>query len=351
MANEYARAVSRQPTIPGTIAVVQLQPIVAAYEAMGGDVKRVLALAGVSAGELADNHGRAACGIEFALWDAVQEVSGDPLIGVRVAEHCALGSLGGFGHLLRNSATLREAIAQANRFERVLDDLTTVSLIEHGEQAALRLWREGGYPHPARGLECVFAVLLRVGRGIVPGYAAREVRFAHRAPTDPRAFEPFFGCPVAFEQSHDEFVFAASALDRPLHAADPTLALVLAEHMQRLLDALPTVDPFVHRARGLLLQALQQGTASLESLAEALHVSPRTLRRRLDEHGTSYKALLDELRRDLAYHLLARSAEPPDAIAARLGFTEASTFYRAFKRWSGTTPALYRARVAPGGPP
>ena len=140
-------------------------------------------------------------------------------------------------------------------------------------------------------------------------------------------------------------MFPATAVDVPQQAADPTLATVLADHMQALLDALPTVDPFVQRARGLLLAGLQNGTASLEALAEGLHVSPRTLRRRLDEHGTSYKTLLDELRRDLAYHYLARSPEPPDVVAARLGFTEASTFYRAFKRWSGTTPARDRDRA------
>jgi AraC-like DNA-binding protein len=123
------------------------------------------------------------------------------------------------------------------------------------------------------------------------------------------------------------------------------LAVVLEEHMQRLLESLPREDPFVHRARGELLQALQRGGASLEAVAEALHVSPRTLRRRLEEHGTSYKALLDELRRELAYHYVGRTGEPPDAIAARLGFTEPSTFYRAFKRWSGTTPALFRANA------
>jgi AraC-like DNA-binding protein len=127
-------------------------------------------------------------------------------------------------------------------------------------------------------------------------------------------------------------------------AADPALALVLEEHMQRLLEGLPTQDPFVHRTCGELLQALQRGAASLEVLADALHVSPRTLRRRLEEHGTSYKTLLDELRRELAFHYVGRSGEPTDAIAARLGFTEPSTFYRAFKRWSGTTPALYRAK-------
>jgi AraC-like DNA-binding protein len=344
--SDYSSSVRQRPTIPGTIAVVQLQPVLAAFAAIGGDPSRVLALASVSADELRDPHARVAAGVELAVWHALEQVSGDPLIGVRLAEKIEIGALGGFGYLIRNSSSLRHAVERANRFERLLDDLTSVELIERGEQMAVRLDRTGGYPHPARGLECLFAVLLRVARTLLlPGSAPHSVCFRHPAPPRARELEPFFGCPAHFAQAHDELVFPRELLDLPLFAADPVLAVVLEEHMQRLLESLPREDPFVHRARGELLQALQRGGASLEAVAEALHVSPRTLRRRLEEHGTSYKALLDELRRELAYHYVGRTGEPPDAIAARLGFTEPSTFYRAFKRWSGTTPALFRANA------
>jgi AraC-like DNA-binding protein len=337
--------VNARPTIPGTIAVVQLQPLVVHLPELGVDLSRVLARAGLTADQLRDASARLPCGVEFAFWDAVEEITGDPLIGLRVAERCGVGELGGFGYLLRNMSTAREAIQQANRFERVLDDLTRVSLIENGEESYLRLWREGGYRHPPRGVECVFSVLLRVSRAALPGHEPIGVHFSHPAPGDLRECERFLRCAVAFEQPYDQIVFATDALDLPVLAADPQLALVLEQHMQRLLDTLPTEDPFVHRARGTLLQALQSGSASLEGLAAALHLSPRTLRRRLEEHGTSYKNLLDELRRELAYYYIGRTDDPPDTVASRLGFTEPSTFYRAFKRWSGTTPALYRAQL------
>jgi AraC-like DNA-binding protein len=336
--------VAPPPTIPGTIAVVQMQPMITALPELGIDVPRVLALANMSADQLRDAHARMPAGVEFALWDAIEAVAGDPLIGLRLAERMGVGALGGFGYLLRNSPTCRQAIEHANRFERVLDDLTRVSLIENGDESYLRLWRVGGYPHPARGLECVFSVLLRLSRAALPGHEPIGVHFAHAAPGDLRECQRFLRCAVSFQQPYDQIVFASDALDVPLLAADPHLALVLEEHMQRLLDTLPTEDPFVHRARGILLQALQSGSASLEGLATTLHMSPRTLRRRLEEHGTSYKALLDELRRELAYYYMARTDDSPDEVATRLGFTEPSTFYRAFKRWSGTTPALYRGK-------
>ena len=128
-----------------------------------------------------------------------------------------------------------------------------------------------------------------------------------------------------------------------MRSADPRLGAVLEAHMEQVLHALPTQDPFVARARGQLGLLLEAGGASLEALAAALHVSTRTLRRRLQEHETSYKALLEDVRHELAKHYVGQTREPFDEVARKLGFSEPSTFYRAFKRWAGMTPALYRS--------
>jgi AraC-like DNA-binding protein len=219
-----------------------------------------------------------------------------------------------------------------------------MSLIEDGPRALLRMWRVGGYPHPAQGVECLFAILVRHATEELPGFRPIEVRLSHPAAGELAEYPRRFGCPVRFEQPDNEIVFPSAALDVPLRTADPQLGQVLEEHVQGLLDALPHGDPFVHRARSALASTLANGGPSLEALAASLHMTPRTLRRRLDEQSTSYKALLDELRRELACHYLNRSTERFEQIANRLGFAEPSTFYRAFKRWTGTTPALYRAQ-------
>ena len=185
-------------------------------------------------------------------------------------------------------------------------------------------------------------MLVRVVEELVPAGRATEARFVHRVNGDGAPYARQLGCAVRFGAAYDALVFSAAALDLPLRAADPRLGSVLEEHLQRLLEALPNEDLFVRSARGALMRALADGSASLEHLAAELRVSPRTLRRRLDEHGSSYKNLLDELRRDLAFYCVEQTDEPIEGVASRLGFTEPSTFYRAFKRWSGTTPAAHR---------
>ncbi len=130
--------------------------------------------------------------------------------------------------------------------------------------------------------------------------------------------------------------------------ADPALSRVLEEHLTHVLEHLPLAheDPFVQRARRMLAEALQRSAdISLEQIARSLHMSERTLRRRLDEHGTSYKSLLDELRRELAFHYVSRTQQSFEETAARLGFADVSAFYRAFKRWTSATPAAYRAQA------
>lgn len=344
-ATGYAGRVPRPLDIPGTISTLQLQPLVLVLSKLGLDAQRVFGQLGLSLEYIADSSARVPAGIEFDVWDAVEAAAGDDC-GMRIAEHVEAGALGAYEYLLRNSITLRAAIEAANRYERVVDDLTRVSLIEEGSIARLRLWRVGDYPHPAQGVECTFAVIARLVASAVQGAKLHEVRFAHRQSGSLELRTRWFGCPVSFDQTHSELVFPAAILDARNTFADPRLGQVLEEQVQRMLAALPTEDPLIHRARVMLAALLAAGNASLETLADELHMSARTLRRRLEEQGTSYKALLDDLRKQLACHYVAQTDQSLEQVAARLGFTEPSTFYRAFKRWQGTTPAAYRAQHA-----
>lgn len=328
--------------------MLALQPLVPALRQLGVDTGRVLARAGLTLAELEDSNARIAAGFEYTLWDAAEEVTGDPCIALRVADQVPLGTLGAYEYLLHNSATLRTTIERAARYAPLIDESLLLALVEDGGAARLRFSRVGVHPFPPQTIECTFAVTLKLLSDELTGDAhPMELRFTHerRGPLEERTRR--FGCPVRFEQPHNEIVFSAEALDRPRAKADTRLGNVLEQHVQHTLATIPTHDPFVQKAKRALADGLANGNASLETLAKQMHMSARTLRRQLEAQGTSYKDLLDELRKELSFHYLTRSSESFDEIARRLGFSESSAFYRAFKRWAGTTPAAYREEQRP----
>jgi hypothetical protein len=147
--------------IPGTLAVLQLRQLARALRKLDIDPAPVFGRVGMTMEQLEDESARIAAGAEFAIWEAVREISGDPLIALRVAAVMGPGALGAYGYLVRNSPTARVAIARAGRYARFFDDLTLVELIEDigDELVACRVSRAGEYPHSPHGIECAFAIM------------------------------------------------------------------------------------------------------------------------------------------------------------------------------------------------
>jgi AraC-like DNA-binding protein len=136
-------------------------------------------------------------------------------------------------------------------------------------------------------------------------------------------------------------------LDLPTRRADPELSRHLQRHADHLLAQYTTPTTFVDQIRRALLQGLHQQDLNAAMLAQQVGVSPRTLHRRLQEHGTSYQTLRDTVRSELAQSYLGERHLAIDEVAYLLGFAETSTFYRAFKRWTGVTPGEYRRGGTP----
>src|SRR5690606_19219418 len=150
-----------------------------------------------------------------------------------------------------------------------------------------------------------------------------------------------FGCVPERGASTSELVFALELLDLPLLGPDPSLSALLAQRAEELLAALE-VTPLAQRVAALLAADPSASRPSMEALAVRLAMSPRTLQRRLGEADTSWSRLVEAEQRRRACHALAAGELPIKEIADQVGFAEPSTFYRAFKRWTGVTPAEYR---------
>jgi AraC-like DNA-binding protein len=321
-----------------------VRPVVVSLRSLGLDVARILARAQLSEELLRHKSQRIPVEQELALWREADAVSGDPTLGLRIAKHFEPGVLGSLGYLLRNSEHLLALAERAQRFCRLMDDLAHVEVRAEGDEARLTFARRGHYPVPESGVECLFAVAFITGHAMWPTARARRVTFTHKQRGELAPYESRFGCRVVFGAEENAIVFDEPWLRAPAENADPKLARVLEAHTEHLLAQLPVPHSFVELAREELRKALGAGEARPEALARALRVSERTLRRRLQQEGVSYQALLDDVRHGLARALVLRPDLSIAQVAEQLGFSEVSTFYRAFKRWTGLTPAQFQKR-------
>ena len=351
--NAKNAGMGRAQTQDRSLPALQLQPIALALPQLGIDPSQLFARLGVSVGSLNDPQLHVPASVELELWSALVATTGDPLIGLKLADVIPDGAYWTYEYLLRHSSTIGDALEKAVRYQRIFSNDVHLSLVVRNQDTLARLEHlapdgalPGEYPHPAQATECLFATIFRIIHSLVPAARAKRVCFTHKRLGPVPEYFKRFGCRISFEQPYNEVVFATTMLEREVVSADQRLAHVLEEHVQRVLASVANLDPWLPRARTALDSLLSARRASLPWLAKALHVSARTLRRRLAERGSSYRELLDEARRSLALQRVLDSDTSFDEIAAALGFNDLSAFYRSFRRWTGSTPSAYRTRRA-----
>jgi AraC-like DNA-binding protein len=325
-------------------AVRVVQAIVAGAAAQGVAPAQLLATVGLRADELVDPDARVPRSAELALWQSATLLTGDDCFGLHLAEALPIDVYGALGFATRGSATLGEAYRRVARFIRVLRSGVALEIVADGAVVRLRHVAPAGEAPPSRhAVEWLMANLVVMARkGVDPAVAPREARFRHPAPARTDEHRRMFGAAVRFAQDHDELALDATLLARPQREAEPALASVLDRHLDEALARLPAAG-FLDRIRAALADDLRRGgEPTLDTLARRLHMSSRSLQRRLQHEGTSLQALLAGLRADLAARYLGEADCSISEVAFLLGFSEVSTFHRAFKRWTGKTPAAFR---------
>ena len=194
-------------------------------------------------------------------------------------------------------------------------------------------------------VENVLASWLRYARWIADtDLAPQEVWFEHAQPADTELaeYQAVFACPIRFSQPCNALLTLPEHLQIPIRQADANLLRTLEEHALTLMAGMDKDEPLPVRVHNALRLLLKDGLPRKERVAEKFHMTERTLQRHLQQAGTSYQEILDDLRRELAEHYLLRSELPIQDIASYLGFTEARSFHRSFKGWTGMTPGEFR---------
>lgn len=317
-----------------------------------------LAGQGVDAGALPGFAGIVAGGageVPARRWRALLEAAAshldDPALGLRLGAGITPAHLGPLGYVLLASSTVPAALERYLRYQRLVHDVSPVRHYLVGGQLVL----EWGPASGAIGLlanQCGLAALVQFAR-LMTGVDVRPlaVHFVEPQPADLGPYAALFGCPVRFGQDATRVCLPASLLELPLRHPDPALAAMLEQQVQAHHAALPDSSPFERALRLAIAAQLLQGEPGLDRVAARLHVSGRTLRRRLEQHGGSFRAALDDTRKRLAQDYLDDAGLSLPEVALLLGYSEQSAFNRAFLRWTGQTPRRWRTGLRPAASP
>lgn len=260
------------------------------------------------------------------------------------AEQVDLRSHGFLGYAVLASGTLGDALELALRYLRTRTRLLTMHYHTEDERAVIR-FDEGvplGELYPLV-MDVLMMALFHIGEQMFGdvGAGAIEVHLAYSERPHHESLRARTGMRMLFDCAWCEVTLPAAWLARPTGTADPHMVKLAAEQCERALRDLEESEGLLGRVRQLAAAHLDE-PRSVEKVAGALHMTPRTLRRRLRALGTSYQAVLEQLRARQAMDMLAHSRRSVDAIAAALGYQDPSNFGRAFRRWTGVSPTVWR---------
>jgi AraC-like DNA-binding protein len=306
---------------------------------IGLDVAGLLRELGIAPAELDDRDVRVPEPAMERAWAGIAAASADEAFGLHLAQHAEEGAFDVLDYAVCLSSTLREGLDRLARFYRLVSDDAAIQVFRSdGTTRVVRLV-DGTHPQDQ---DAFFALMVERFRNI-SGHSVRprEVSFEH-SPHAQRELAAFFQCPVRFRRPHSELVFASSDLELPVHAAKPRLAALLDRYAAELLARLPATGSYADHVRRVVAQLLQRGSPTLEAIAREMHASPRTVQRRLSDAGTTHTRLVDELRRQLAMRYIESPRLSITEITFLLGYEDGSSFRRAFKKWTGKSPAQAR---------
>ncbi|CAI0991069.1 Urease operon transcriptional activator [Serratia entomophila] len=317
---------------------------------LGVDIERVGQLAGLPAGLFSERREKIKLSTRqfFDIWRALARLADDAAFGLRLGgdvspEHYDIASVAAL-----HSATLGEALQKVARYKRLLCP-EELMLVEDGDSVRLHTrWTMAEGHAPELLIDAMFASIITLcSRGAGRAIRPRAIELTRRA--DPASPLPrHFGCPVHFNAPLDVLVFDRALMQQPFITYNQDMLAVLLPGLEaELAKSLQSKD-LPDQVMAILGRTMRGQRPSVNSVAAELYISPRTLQRRLQQHGYSYQQLLDKTRHRTACQLLADTDLEAGEIAFVLGFEEMNSFSRAFMQWESQTPNRWRTQRSMG---
>ncbi len=298
----------------------------------------------IESADLKDPSSRLPIAAFVRIAERARALTSEPGLGIYFGLRMQVSSHGYLGFAAMAASTAGEALELATRFAPTVTSAVTLQLHRDRDKARLVIEEEADFGSARDAI--LLAILVGIWR-IGCTLTGRELTgHAELAMKEPEYFGRYARVfPNArFGQRQNQLVFSANVLDCPLPTADPAALELARDQCERAIDALGWGGRVVALARSAI-PIVGGGYRPLEEVAAKLHLSTRTLKRRLADRGTSFSDLLEEVRRERALRLLRSDRHSIEEIAARLEYSDAANFTRAFRRWMGTTPAAYRKRL------
>lgn len=277
-----------------------------------------------------------------------ERATNTPEIGLLAAKKILPSSFIDIGNAIMFCETLRQAILLNCHYQAITQQVGRVELDVQQEKTLL-YWHTGpSDPENYRHItDAVMAYHVQFARWLDWSSNSETdiVHFRHKKPTYAHLYEEIFECPVLFSQPGDVMVSDAATLDTPRPQANASMLANICVRLDTVLQAVEGNITFTSRVEHHIRTAIAQRTPSLASTALILNISERSLRRRLKEEETSFRAVLEKTRKDLCDYYMVERKLPFSKISDKLGYSEQSAFNRAFKSWYGQPPKRYAAAM------
>ena len=319
-----------------------LTPLVAVLQARNIDIQPLFQLADISPAHLSAPNAFMSLDQELRFTQAAIDTANEPLLGLLVGRSFHVSLYGTLGLAMFCGPTLRDGLQTCaeyislswSRFlwrqnvEGKLGILEIQDLMPLGSCHDYLLDRD------------LSAVLILCKELLGTEFEVKTIQLKRNAPQHWQRYREILGCNIEFEADRTAVLFESSLLDRPLPSANPAMAEVTRSQCAAMVERLARENSYADMVENLLFDEFGQ-FLTLEAIAEKLHVSTRTLRRKLQQEDTSFQAISNRLRCNIACQLLADDVMSIAQIAEHLGYSDSATFCHAFKRWSGSSPKNY----------
>ena len=278
----------------------------------------------------------------FALYRGIAETADDPGFGLKLGTEERIERYDPIKIAALSARSFRDGVGRLSRYKQLMCP-EEIRVVERTNECAIQfVWLLAHEKEPPLLVDVCFAWIIGIGhRGAGRSLNPKRVEL-QRTPAHREMYEMHFHCPVKFKSNQNALIFSKADMEQPFLTYNADLLAAVAPQLEAELQEQLAQKTFSEQAKGILKRLLAGERPDIHDLARELHLSTRTLQRRLTEQGLSFQRLLEEARRELAHHYLLHSSLELSETAYLLGYEDANSFFRAFQHWEGTSPGQWR---------